>query len=89
MCQWAEWCKREFGLSSVEPAQFQGTSGHALSAFDLRQFQELTFVKEHGTSLFQFLERIKSLASSPTTNSTWKGEGEGGGRGREGESTSQ
>lgn len=68
--RWAEWTVQEFSLTSVNLPALRGISGHQLCSFGQQQFQELAYIKEHGLSLQQFLERIRagelSMASQLT-----------------------
>ena len=65
--RWAEWTVQEFSLTSVNVPALRGISGHQLCSFGQQQFQELAYIKEHGLSLQQFLERIRGGELSATS----------------------
>ena len=65
--RWAEWTVQEFSLTSVNVPALRGISGHQLCSFGQQQFQELAYIKEHGLSLQQFLERIRGGELSVTS----------------------
>ena len=57
---WAEWAKKEFNLSSLELRQLRGATGPQICCFGTSDFTRLAYVKEHGITLQNFLERIKT-----------------------------
>ena len=62
MYQWAEWTSREFQLTSLNLQSLRGLTGRQLCSLSQAELEAKT-TPEYGSTLYQFIQVIKSLSS--------------------------